>query len=449
MVETERLAELDDAPEVAGDYVLYWMQQSQRAEFNPALEVAIAAANRLGLPVLVCFALTEDYPEANARYYAFMLEGLSETERALRARGLGFVVRLGRPDEVALDLRHRAALIICDRGYLRPQREWRANLAAKAGRRVLQVEGDAVVPVGLVSAKPEIGARTFRPKLMRLRDALLRPQRRHTPSTAPVEIASDVDLADIPALLARLRIDSSVAPVAKFRGGYTEAKRHLRDFVARGLSHYVGARARPGAPAISWLSPFLHFGQISPVEVALAVHDAKSAGEDRAAFLDELIVRRELAINFVVTTPNYEQYECLPAWARQTLAAHRCDRREHLYDLDRLARADTHDPYWNAAMREMLCTGFMHNYMRMYWGKKVLEWSVSAELGFANLLCLNNRFFIDGRDANSYANVAWVFGLHDRPWPERPVFGKVRAMAAGGLRRKTDIDSYVRKTAML
>jgi deoxyribodipyrimidine photo-lyase len=176
---------------------------------------------------------------------------------------------------------------------------------------------------------------------------------------------------------------------------------------------------------------------------------AESAGEDRAAFLDELIVRRELAINFVATTPNYEQYECLPAWARQTLAAHRCDCREHLYDLDRLARADTHGPYWNAAMREMLCTGFMHNHMHMYWGKKVLEWSGSAELGFTNLLCLDNRFFIDGRDANSYANVAWVFGLHDRPWPERPVFGKVRAMTAGGLRRKTDIDSYVRKTATL
>jgi deoxyribodipyrimidine photo-lyase len=449
LTEPERLAELNGAPEVGGNYVLYWMQQSQRAVFNPALEVAIAAANRLGLPVLVCFGLAPDYPEANARHYAFMLEGLAETERALRTRGLGFILRVGRPDNVALGLGHHAALIVCDRGYLRPQLEWRANLAAKAGRRVLQVEGDAVVPVDMASAKAEIGARTLRPKLMRLRDAMLRPQPRQTPSVAPIEIASDVDLADVPAVLARLRIDRSVAPVAQFRGGYAEAKRRLGDFVAHSLPHYVSARAHPGAAAISTLSPYLHFGQISPIEVALAVQNAKSAGENRAGFLDELIVRRELAMNFVTMTPNYEQYDCLPAWSRRTLAAHRHDRREHLYDLDRLARADTHDPYWNAAMREMLATGFMHNYMRMYWGKKVLEWSASAEEGFANLLRLNNRFFIDGRDANSYSNVAWVFGLHDRPWPERPVFGNVRAMTAGGLRRKTDIDSYVRKIAML
>ncbi len=449
MIEPERIAELNRAPEVAGDYVLYWMQQSQRAEFNPALEAAIAAGNRLGLPVLVGFGLTADYPEANARHYAFMLEGLAETERALRARGLGFVVRLGRPDGVALGLAQRAALVVCDCGYLRRQREWRANLAARAGRRVLQVEGDAVVPVGVASAKPEIAARTLRPKLMRLRDAFLRPHPRQEPAVAPVEIAGDVDLGDVPALLARLRVDRGVAPVAAFRGGDTEARRRLRSFLACGLQRYVAARAQPGAAAVSTLSPYLHFGQISPVEVALAVRDAQAAGEDRASFLEELIVRRELAFNFVAAAPNYDRYDCLPNWASRTLAAHRRDPREHCYDYDRLARAETHDPYWNAAMREMLVTGYMHNYMRMYWGKKVLEWSAAPEEGYANLLRLNNTFFIDGRDANSYANVGWVFGLHDRPWPERPVLGKVRAMTAGGLRRKTDIDRYVRQMALL
>jgi deoxyribodipyrimidine photo-lyase len=451
VIEPERLTELNDAPEQPGDYVLYWMQNSQRAEFNPALEVAIAEANRLALPVLVGFGLTADYPEANARHYAFMLEGLAETEQALRVRGLGFTVCLDSPAEVGLRLAQRAALLVCDRGYLRPQRQWRAEVAGKAGRRVLQVEGDVVVPVERVSTKAEVGARTLRPKLLRVRDQFLRPLRRQrlAHSSKRLEVRSDVDLSDIPALLERLRIDRSASPVANFHGGSKEAKRRLDEFVTRRLPNYVAARAHPGEPAVSTLSPYLHFGQISPVEVALAVRDAEAANENNASFLEELIVRRELAMNFVHTTPNYDRYDCLPEWARQTLAAHQPDHREHIYSFDQLARADTHDPYWNAAMREMLLTGYMHNYMRMYWGKKVLEWSSSPEEGYATLLRLNNKFFLDGRDANSYANVGWVFGLHDRPWPERPIFGKVRSMTAAGLKRKADIDDYVRKIAAL
>jgi deoxyribodipyrimidine photo-lyase len=331
------------------------------------------------LPVLVGFGLTADYPEANARHYAFMLEGLAETEHALRRRGLGLVIRLGSPDDVALGLAQRAALVVCDRGYLRLQRDWRARVTAEAGRRVLQVEGDVVVPVELVSTKPEIGARTLRPKLLRVRDQFLHPRRRQHPghSAQPLQTAGDVDLSDIPALIARLGIDQSVPPVRNIRGGYNEAKRRLDDFVAGRLQCYVAARAHPGEAEVSTLSPYLHFGQISPIEVALAARKAEAADENNASFLEELIVRRELAMNFVHTTPNYDRYDCLPEWARQTLAAHRRDRREPVYSFDQLARADTHDPYWNAAMREMLLTGYMHNYMRMYWGKKVLEWSAS------------------------------------------------------------------------
>jgi deoxyribodipyrimidine photo-lyase len=316
---------------------------------------------------------------------------------------------------------------------------------------VLQVEGDVVVPVELVSTKPEIGARTLRPKLLRMRDQFLHPLRRRHPgrSAQPLQTAGDVDLFDIPALIARLGVDQSVPPVRNMPGGYNEAKRRLDDFVARRLQRYVAVRAHPGDAEVSTLSPYLHFGQISPVEVAVAARDAKVGSENSASFLEELVVRRELAMNFVHTMPNYDQYDCLPEWARQTLAAHRRDRREYVYSFDRLARADTHDPYWNAAMREMLLTGYMHNPMRMYWGKKVLEWSPSPEDGYSTLLRLNNKFFLDGRDANSYANVGWVFGLHDRPWPERPIFGKVRSMTAAGLRRKTDIDRYVREMAAL
>ncbi len=426
------------------------MQNSQRAEFNPALELAIAEANRLALPVLVGFGLTKDYPEANVRHYTFMLEGLAETEQVLRDRGLGFVINLGSPDKTALTLAESAALVVCDRGYLRTQRQWHAHFGAKVGRRLIQVEGDVVVPVELASTQTEIGARTLRPKLLRLRDDFLRPLRCEHPREGAerLNIRSEVDLSDIPALLRRLRVDHSVAPVGHFRGGHTEAKRRLADFVARPLQKYATARTHPGEANVSTLSPYLHFGQISPVEVALAAHSA-GAGENTAAFLEELIVRRELAMNLVQTTPNYDHYDCLPEWARRTLDDHRQDRRDHVYTLDELVAAESHDPYWNAAMQEMLLTGYMHNYMRMYWGKKVLEWSPSPEEGYATLLRLNNTFFIDGRDANSYVNVGWIFGLHDRPWPERPIFGKVRSMTVAGIRRKTDIDGYVQKIAIM
>jgi len=450
-IEPERIVDLNDAPEPAGDYVLYWMQQSQRAGFNPALEAAVAEANRLVRPVVVAFGLTDDYPEANARHYTFMLEGLAETARAIEARGLRFVIRRGAPDDVALDLARRAALVVCDRGYLRMQKTWRNRVAAEAPCRVVQVEGDVVVPVDHVSRRHEIAARTLRPKLAKLRDEFVTPlgqERVHVRAQA-LDVASDVDLVDVPALVASLNIDQGIRAVADLRGGTGEARRRLRTFVGRDLDRYVPDRSHPGDPHVSTMSPYLHFGQISPVEVALAVRDAPTGAANRDSYLEELIVRRELSMNFVNTTRLYDRYECLPDWAMRTLDAHRNDRRPYVYPEAALARADTHDPYWNAAMRELLATGFMHNYMRMYWGKKVLEWSPTPEAAYATLLRLNNTYLIDGRDANSYANVGWVFGLHDRPWPERPIFGNVRYLNAAGLERKTDIDAYVTRIAAL
>ncbi len=447
VVEGQRLSELNDAPERAGAYVLYWMQQSQRAVFNPALETAIAAANRLGLPVLVAFALAEPLPRAKARHYAFMLEGLAETAQQLRERDIGFVIRRGAPPQVILSLAPRAALVVCDRGYLRRQQQWRREVAQGAARRVLMVEGDVVVPTALVSGKTEIGARSLRPKISRLRDAFLAPLRRLRPriTAQRLSLTSDVSLDDVSGILATLRLDQKVGPVASFHGGHGRARARLRGFVTRRLRAYRQARALPGAPQVSTLSPYLHFGQISPVEVALAARDAAVAESECASFLEELIVRRELAVNFVTTRPDYACYEALPEWARRSLAMHAADRRDHLYSYEQLAAAGTHDPYWNAAMQELRLTGYMHNYMRMYWGKKVLEWSPTPREAHATLLRLNNTYFLDGRDASSYANVGWVFGLHDRPWPRRPVFGNVRYMNAAGLKRKTDIETYVRK----
>lgn len=447
-VDIERIELLNDTPVNArGRYVLYWMQQSQRARFNPALEYAISRANEQDCPVLVAFGLYDAYPEANERHFAFMLEGLADVARELRERGIKFIVRLGRPDAVCLALAADATLVVCDRGYLRHQKQWYAAVVHDAGRQLVQVEADVVVPVDLASNKREFAARTLRPKITRLLELQLQdvqPQPVNK-SSLRLRIKSDVDVHDPDGVLAQLNIDRSVARVQRFVGGSVEAQRRLAHFLDNSFDSYGTARNDPASPQCSNLSPYLHFGQISAVEIACRIRAAKTGGEnDSAVFLEELIVRRELAMNFVHHTADYDNYTCLPPWAQETLARHRADKREITYTRNELEAAQTHDPYWNAAMTEMLYSGYMHNYMRMYWGKKVLEWSRTPEQAYRTLLVINNKYFIDGRDANSYCGVGWIFGLHDRAWARRPVFGKIRYMNAKGLERKFDIKGYAR-----
>ena len=447
-----RITVLNERPIQKGRWVLYWMQQSQRAHDNPALEHAVAEANRLGLPVRVVFALTDRYPEANLRHYRFMLEGLAETRRLLADRRIGMTVRKGDPVDVVGPMLAHAALLVADVGYTRGQRDWRRRLSEQSPCHMAAVEGDAVVPVAVTSPKAEYAARTIRPKIHRHLDAFLVPCPRHRPRHDSVGIdAAGLDLADIDAILDDLDIDRSVPAVSSlFKGGSGEAERRLRRFIDAHLDRYAGNRNQPQTDDISRMSPYLHFGQISPVVVALEITEAAAGSRaDRDAYLEELIVRRELAINFVHYTPDYDRYSCLPAWAKKTLQEHAADRRATVYDLPALEAAETHDPYWNAAMREMRETGFMHNHMRMYWGKKILEWSATPEKAFEITLALNNKYFLDGRDPNSFAGVGWVFGLHDRAWFEREIFGKVRYLAASGLERKCDIRAYVAKVDRL
>jgi len=446
VIHSDRVKDLNGKAPLDGAYVLYWMQQSQRAGGNPALELAIREANARRLPVVVGFGLMDDYPEANARHYTFLLQGMRDVAAALRDRGIAFVVRRGRPDDVALALGRDAALIVCDRGYLRHQRAWRDAVASNAGCAVIQVEGDVVVPVELASGKSEYAARTLRPKILRHRDLFMSPIDEGTVDhpSLDIDIAGDIDVADVDRAIGSLAIDHNVRPVRRLTGGTTEARSRLAAFLRVGFAGYADGRNEPADWRCSFMSPYLHFGQLSPVEVALAVRDAREGpNSDAASYLEELIVRRELAANFVQFEPAYDRFEALPNWARQTLGEHSADQRAPLYAPEDLEAGETHDRYWNAAMREMVHTGFMHNYMRMYWGKKILEWSPSPEEAYETTLRLNNKYFLDGRDPNSYANVAWCYGLHDRPWMERPIFGKVRYMNAAGLKRKFDIDRYV------
>ncbi len=450
----DRIQPLNDRDVQEGArYVLYWMEQSQRAQHNPALERALHHASETGLPLLVVFGVADDFPEATLRHHTFLLEGLQETQQRLADRGVKLVVRYGAPDDVALEYAGAAAVLVTDRGYLRHQKRWRARVAKEAPCRVEQVEGDVVVPVETVTDKAEYAARTIRPKIHEHLERCLQ-----LPDAVPVETPSldlDVDsgrsLDDIEAVTDQLDLDRSVGPVSDlYPGGVSEAEDILDDFLAEHLDGYDENRNQIHSHAVSHMSKYLHYGQISPVWLAQQVRRAEGPESDIESYLEELVVRRELTMNHVHFRPDtYDSYTCLPEWARESLAEHADDEREYVYSLDELEGGTTHDPYWNAAMKEMRETGYMHNYMRMYWGKKILEWSPDPKTAYDRTLRLNNRYFLDGRDPNSFANVAWVFGLHDRGWKERPVYGKVRYMSQGGLDRKADPDAYVEKVDRL
>jgi deoxyribodipyrimidine photo-lyase len=301
------------------------------------------------------------------------------------------------------------------------------------------------VPVESASNKAAYSAYALRGRLWKQADRFLTPLRPvplHHPRPVPPEAGFDLDHPGD--CCRRLGLNgAAVPPVSRFcTGGTSTAKRLFRRFLAERLPRYQSHHNQPQEEAISRMSPYLHFGQISPLWLLLELRRC-GATEATAAFAEQLVVRRELALNHVWYNPAYDSLEGLPAWAVQTLKEHAFDPRGHCYSPERLEQAETHDPYWNACMKEMRHTGFLHNHLRMYWGKKILEWSPSPEQAFETALLLNNRYFVDGRDPNSFTGVGWLFGLHDRPWPPRPVFGTVRSMTASGLERRCDMQAYL------
>ena len=448
MIEATRQHVLNDRPLRDGQtYVLYWMQQSQRVSHNPALALSIEEANRIDVPVVAVFGLMDDYPEATERQYTFMIEGLADVAAALREIGVKFVVKHATPPDACLSMAKDAALIVVDRGYLNHLRAWRKRVAKEAPCRVIEVDGDLVVPVHVASPKHEFAARTIRPKIHKLWDDYLKPLDMPRPkhSSLRLSIKSDFEISDVQATLTKLSFIREVKKSPIFTGGYGEATKRVDSFIRERLKNYAEARNEPADSASSKLSPYLQYGHISPVELALRVQDALGKpAVDKASYVEELIIRRELAHNHTWYEQKYETTACLPPWARHTLAKHARDPREERYTREQLEKAETDDEFWNAAQREMVVTGFMHNYMRMYWGKMILKWSRSPKAGFATNVYLNNRFLIDGLNANTYMNIGWVYGLHDRAWgPERPIFGTVRYMNAAGLERKFDMKRYI------
>jgi deoxyribodipyrimidine photo-lyase len=443
-IEKQRIHKLNDYDFTKGNYVLYWMHLSQRVQYNHSLVYAAYLADTLKLPLLVFFGLTDNYPEANLRHYKFMLEGLAETSRELEKRNIKMIVWIIDPVQGVVSLSADAAAVVTDFGYIKLSKKWIFRAAQGIKTKFESVESNIIVPVETASIKEEYAAATFRPKMMKLINLYLSKLKDVKVSRSSLDFKlKGVDLNCTDQILRELKIDNSVSPVNWIKGGTSKAVKRLNDFIKNKLDEYPVKRNYPSSDFSSHMSPYLHFGQISPVYIALKVLGTESPGRD--VFLEELIIRRELSFNFVYYNKEYDNINLLPNWAMESLSKHEADHREFLYTKTELEKSQTHDMYWNAAQSELVSTGKMHNYMRMYWGKKIIEWTDGPDTAYEYMVYLNNKYALDGRDPNSYAGIAWCLGKHDRPWGERAIFGKIRYMNDKGLERKFDMIPYVKK----
>ncbi|HOL40932.1 deoxyribodipyrimidine photo-lyase [Methanospirillum sp.] len=440
MIQPERITSFN-VQEPKGSYILYWMQSAVRSRYNHALEYAIEISNDLKKPLIVVFCLDRSYPEATPVHYRFLWEGLQDVNRSLSGRGIGFQILSGSPVDIIPRIADDACMIVTDQGWTRLQREWRQKVIDAAPCKVVIVETNLIVPVQVASPKEEWSAGTFRPKITRQLPAFLHPL---APRHVLVKSTDYQPCTDIPVgaeqqfTQKRINDDSSSHTLP---GGETAAEHYLSAFLSGTIDRYEATHNDPTAHATSYLSAYVHFGHISPLEIALRAMERPGPGTH--AFLEQLIVRRELSHNFVWYNPWYDRYEGLPEWTRKTLGKHRIDTREYSYNLADFEQCKTHDRAWNAMQHSMIRTGYLHGYLRMYWGKKIIEWTETPEEAYHIALLLNNRYELDGRDPNGFCGVAWCFGKHDRPWKERPVFGTIRYMNEAGLRRKFRLDGWV------
>ena len=454
----ERIRALNVAPlRPRAKYVLYWCRVNRRVDSNHALVHAVNRANDLGLPVLLYECLDSSVRHANDRLHAFVLEGGPEQQRRLERLGIGYCFHLtrkrGEAEDALARLAREAACIISDDHPESIEAESGISLPPKFTVRHETVDSSCIVPMRLLD-KREYAARTIRPKIRRLLPRFLQPcpgleVARRWRQPVP-EWHTRVTKSAIPALIAGCAIDHSIEPSIGYTGGRIAAEKTLAYFLDRNLRRYARERNEPAAHATSNLSPYLHFGQISALEVALAVRSHTEQNQLIAdEYLEELIVRRELAFNYALHSAPPASLANLPDWAKETLRKHARDRRDPVYSYDQFAAAQTHDELWNACQREMLLRGKIHGYYRMYWGKKVIEWSPTCQDALETMVRIHDRYALDGRDPNTYTNILWCFGLHDRPWATRQVFGSIRYMSLDGMKRKTEVDLYLREIAEL
>jgi deoxyribodipyrimidine photo-lyase len=445
MVNPERIHIINKGTETNGP-VVYWMSRDQRVHDNWALLFAQQLANEKHRHLAVVFNLVPDFLEAGFRQYSFMIKGLQEVENECRRLNIPFMLLTGNPVETisAFLKKINASELITDFDPLKIKQLWKAGISKKINIPFYEVDAHNIIPVRYVSQKQEFAAYTIRPKILKnlpefLEEFPLVVKREKTEALA-------FDPTDWQKVFSSLKVNRQVKESALFIPGAKAAFDMLNDFLNNRLEKYNTERNDPNADAQSGLSPYLHFGQISAQRIALNTKIFGGDKESEAAFLEELIVRRELADNFCLYNQHYDSFEGFHTWAKETLEKHLADERKEIYTAEQFEKALTHEDLWNAAQTELVTTGKLHGYMRMYWAKKILEWSKSPAEALQTAIYLNDKYSLDGRDPNGYTGCAWsIGGIHDRAWFERPIFGKIRYMNRNGAKSKFDINSYIKK----
>lgn len=488
--------------------VIYWMSRDQRIIDNWALIFSIETALAKKLPVIIIFNLAENFPDSYFRHYDFMLKNIFDVSRKAGLLNIPFLIMAGNPSEniTAAVNTLNAECLVCDFDPIRIKREWKDKIAEKINTDFYEVDAHNIIPCWLASQKQEYGAYTIRPKINKMlpefledypqltifRESLFknnnefislhnfnrkydRPVKFIDPdsekitsiliSDAIFKVALDskksggtfsVSQFDLKSeqilinnLMNKLNISTGVKPVTWITSGQDEALNALDEFINKRLPFYEGKSNDPTEDYQSGLSPYIHFGQISAQRVVLEILNKDFANTEAVhlaggSFPDELIIRRELSDNFCNYNYSYDSFDGFPEWAKDTLNIHRTDHREYTYAFNELEQACTHDILWNATQMEMVKKGKMHGYMRMYWAKKILEWTKHPEEALEYAIILNNKYELDGRDPNGYTGIAWsIGGLHDRAWQERKIFGKIRYMSFEGIRKKFNIKKYI------
>ena len=437
------------APDPHGKCIVYWMQRAERGLDNAALDIAVELGNALGLPVVAYFAGISNFPHANLRHYAFLNQGLVDVADDCAERGIGFVMRRApHEDHERFFADVHAAMVVGDENPMREPERWRVRLAERLTIPFWTVDADVIVPSKLLEKAQYSGA-VARPRLKRMMPDFTKPYL-NPKAGKPWQVPKGLLADDVHQDMTRdwQPFDRSVNPVQAWHGGRKEAWRRLQLFIDAKLTKYADDRSHPERDATSRLSPYLHFGHIGPLTIVLALNAAVEQRPELAAardsYFDEVITWRELSVNFCRYQPDYDNVGCVDNWARDTIEKHDKDPRDTLYTLAQLEQAETYDELWNAAQIQMVRHGWMPNYLRMYWGKKIVEWTPDAPTAMQQMIHLNDKYFLDGRDPNGYASIAWaVLGKFDRPWPERKIFGKRRYMSGASAMKNFDAKAYI------
>ncbi len=439
-----RITLLKDGIESKGP-VIYWMSRDQRAHDNYALLFAHQLAVQNKRPMGVLFNLVPDFPEAAVRQYSFMLKGLKGVEKELHNYNIPFFLLSGNPGNGLPEFieKYDVSIIVTDFDPLKIKRKWKKDTGEKINIPFYEVDTHNIIPCRFVSDKQEFAAYTIRSKIHKhLPEFLtefpeLKQMKKSDSFTSTNGWENVYD---------SLNVNKEVQEVDWIQPGEQSAIEALKFFLENKFDGYAEGRNDPIKDAQSGLSPYLHFGQLSAQRVALEVKKYGGNSESEKTFLEELIVRRELSDNFCFHNSDYDSFSGFPRWAKETLDRHKNDKREFIYTKEEFEKAQTHEDLWNAAQKELMKTGRMHGYMRMYWAKKILEWTASPRNALKIAIYLNDKYELDGRDPNGYAGCAWsIGGVHDRPWTEQEIFGKIRYMNRNGAKRKFDIDAYIKK----